>query len=210
MRIEDKMVDFESELLEMASRVRKSMSQAIEALNTHDKELALHVIERDDQVNYYDESINDSAIQTLSLMQPVARDLRLLVGGIKIATDLERIGDYAKNIGRFVIKSNVDKEFLNEEITELGNIFLENFDSVIEALKALNVKQAYAAAELDDNLDEAFAKVMMKFVDIAEKEGRFPIETTGILRNIERAGDHAKNICEQIIYIAKGQHVDFG
>ncbi|QIK70170.1 phosphate signaling complex protein PhoU [Erysipelothrix sp. HDW6C] len=210
MRIEDRMIEFESELFDMAARVRRSMALAIEALKEDDKEKALQIIEKDEYINDMDESINDLAIQTLSLMQPVAKDLRLLVGGIKIATDLERIGDYAKNIGRFVVKNHIEKDFLNDEITELGNIFLGNFDEVLNVLKTQDIKKAYEAAELDDNLDQAFKKVMHKFVDDAEKQGKFPIEITAILRNIERAGDHAKNICEQVIYIAKGQHVDFG
>lgn len=210
MRIEERMEEYQEEILEMANRVRKSMDMAIQALISGDKELALEVIERDDHINYADESINDSAVEILSLMQPVAKDLRWLIGGIKIASDLERIGDYSKNIGRFVIKNDYLDTPYDAEIEEIGNIFLENFDAVVDVLKSQDVKQAYIAAEMDDRLDDAFKRIMNRFADDVDAAHRFPLATTGILRNIERAGDHSKNICEQVIYIVKGQHIDFG
>ena len=120
MRIEERMEEYQEEILDMANRVRKSMDMAIKALISGDKELALEVIERDDHINYADESINDSAVEILSLMQPVAKDLRWLIGGIKIASDLERIGDYSKNIGRFVIKNDYLETPYDEEIEEIG------------------------------------------------------------------------------------------
>ncbi len=210
MRIEERMEEYQEEILDMANRVRKSMDMAIKALISGDKELALEVIERDDHINYADESINDSAVEILSLMQPVAKDLRWLIGGIKIASDLERIGDYSKNIGRFVIKNDYLETPYDEEIEEIGNLFLENFDAVVGVLKSQDVKQAYVAAELDDRLDDAFKRIMNRFADDTDEAHRLPLATTGILRNIELAGDHSKNICEQVIYIVKGQHIDFG
>ncbi|WP_159519735.1 phosphate signaling complex protein PhoU [Erysipelothrix urinaevulpis] len=210
MRIENRMQSFDKELQDMGLRTRHAMAKAMEAFMKDDKELALAVVEGDDFINYADESINDQAIEILTLMQPVAKDLRMLIGGIKIANDLERIGDYAKNIGRFVIKSKTVDPRFREEIVNLTNIFLNNFDEVLDVMEKRNVKEAYRVASLDDDLDMEFKAFTHLLADNAEKNDGFPFELTTIARNIERAGDHSKNICEQIIYIVKGQHIDFG
>lgn len=209
MGIQDIMIEFENELTNMATKVRYAMSEAITALQSNDKVLALKVVERDEVINNIDHTINNSAISALSLQQPVARDLRLLIGGIKIATDLERIGDYAKNIGRFVIKGDEDMRDFQEGIFEMASLFMTNFDLVIEALEEKDVKKAYEAAQQDDLLDQGFKTIVDRYADMSETH-IFPLQLAEILRNIERAGDHSKNICEQVIYIANGQRVDFG
>lgn len=209
MGIQDIMIEFENELTNMATKVRYAMSEAITALQSNDKVLALKVVERDEIINNIDHTINNSAISALSLQQPVARDLRLLIGGIKIATDLERIGDYAKNIGRFVIKGDEDMRDFQEGIFEMASLFMTNFDLVIEALEEKDVKKAYEAAQQDDLLDQGFKTIVDRYADMSETH-IFPLQLAEILRNIERAGDHSKNICEQVIYIANGQRVDFG
>lgn len=209
MGIQDIMIEFENELTNMATKVRYAMSEAITALQSNDKVLALKVVERDEVINNIDHTINNSAISALSLQQPVARDLRLLIGGIKIATDLERIGDYAKNIGRFVIKGDEDMRDFQEGIFEMASLFMTNFDLVIEALEEKDVKKAYEAAQQDDLLDQGFKTIVDRYADMSETH-IFPLQLAEILRNIERAGDHSKNICEQVIYIVNGQRVDFG
>lgn len=210
MRIEKRMDAFEKKLFEMGALTRKAMAQAMEAFMEQDKELALVVIDGDAIINYTEEIINDQAVEILTLMQPVAKDLRLLIGGIKIANDLERIGDYAKNIGRFVIKSDHMKTKYQKEILKLVDIFLHNFDQVLAVLEDRNIKEAYRVAELDEVLDEEFNSFLELLVENNFIESLLPIELTNIAHNIERAGDHSKNICEQIIYIEKGRYIDFG
>lgn len=210
MNIENRMQSFESKLLEMGSITHLAMEQAMEAFMNQDKNLALDVIEKDDLINYTEELINDEAIEILTLMQPVAKDLRLLIGGIKIANDLERIGDYAKNIGRFVIRSKVSEVNYQEEILNLTKLFLSNFDQVLAVLAKRNVKEAYRVALLDDELDDQFKEFVLILANNVDDKTSFPVEITNIARNLERAGDHSKNICEQIIYTVKGSHIDFG
>ena len=87
---------------------------------------------------------------------------------------------------------------------------MNNFDQVLEVMEKRDVKEAYRVAELDDDLDLEFKSFAYFLADNVDDESNFPVELTTIARNIERAGDHSKNICEQIIYIVKGQHIDFG
>lgn len=210
MRIENRMSDFEDRLINMSNITYNAMVLAMEAFENEDKKLALEVVEGDKIINYTEEVLNDQAIEILSLMQPVAKDLRLLVGGIKIINDLERIGDYAKNIGRFVLNANtVDVEF-KQEILNLATTFLNNFQEIIKLLKIRNVKTAYEVAKLDDKLDMLFDKFIEHLAEKDFEDNKQAVELTNLARNLERAGDHGKNICEQIIYIDKGRYIDFG
>lgn len=210
MNIENRMQTFEVKLLKIGTHTRNAMHLSREALINNDNSLALRIVENDVLINYAEEVINDEAIEILTLMQPVAKDLRLLIGGIKIANDLERIGDYAKNIARFVINTKSIKQEVQEEISKLMDLFLINFDETLIVLEKRNLEEAYRVAELDEALDLNF-KTYVSFLNENLESGLdYPFDLINIARNIERAGDHSKNICEEIIYIVKGSHIDFG
>lgn len=211
MKLENQIDDYHSVLLHMASRVRKMMIKALDALVAGDKESALKVIEMDDYVNHDDNDINERAIEVLSLLQPVAKDLRLIIAGIRISTDLERIGDYAKNIAKYIIRNDIHSSLLTDEMVEVGQLFLKNFDEAITALREFDVDLAFNAPNNDDLLDDKFKRIGKQMEAlIKESSVPFPLATFSILRNLERAGDHTKNICESVIYAVKGQNIDFG
>lgn len=210
MKIENRMIAFEKQLLEMSVLIQNAMKQATIAFMNLDKQLALSVIEGDIFINYTEKNINDKATEIITLMQPVAKDLRLLVGGIKIATDLERIGDYAKNISRFVINSETSDAYYRDEILKLTNIFLNNFKQVLAVLEKRDLEEAYRIAKLDAELDLQYESFSHFIVNNIFAEPLFPVELVAIAGNIQRAGDHSKNICEQIIYIINGTYIDFG
>ncbi|HEY4536970.1 MAG TPA: phosphate signaling complex protein PhoU [Erysipelothrix sp.] len=209
-RIETRMTSFEKSLIEMAYSTYTAIEKAQEALLKNDKSLALDVIERDEHLNYLEESINRQAIEIFTLLQPVAKDLRLLIGGIKIANDLERIGDYGKNMGRFVIKSDEDITPYVKDLKALIAVFLTNFKDALALIEKRDVKHAHQVALADEQLDASFNRFMQELNNKTMKEKAFPLEISGLARNIERAGDHAKNIAEEVIYIVNGQHIDFG
>ncbi len=211
MKIENQIEDYHKVLVEMSLRVRSMMVKALDCLSSGNKEVALHVVEMDEFINHEDSDINDRAIEVLSLLQPVASDLRLILAGIRISNDLERIGDYAKNIAKYVIKNNVNDIMYSQDMVAIGNIFLRNYDEALLALKDMSVELAYKAPANDDELDEAFKVYGSNLEEsITKNEAHLPLATFSILRNIERAGDHTKNVCESIIYAKKGQHIDFG
>lgn len=212
MKIEEKIELLEETIIQMAKRVRVMYASALDVLITGDKERALHIIESDEFVNNDEEEVNQLCVVSLSLLQPVAKDLRTVIASIKIATDLERIGDYAKNIARHVIKNDALPKELHDHSTKIGQMFLELYDATIQAYIEKDIKAVYQIPSMDDQIDQSF-KIMAELLESLLLEKRSivaPVATIGTLRNIERAGDHTKNICEHIIYQIKGQHVDFG
>jgi len=212
VRIDTEIEVFKEDIILMSQRVRKMFLTAIEVLHTGNKEKALSVVELDDYVNNANEEVNEKAVEVLSLLAPVASDLRIVIAGIKIATDLERIGDYAKAIARFVIKNDDLDPKLLPNIDALGEKFIAFFDLTMDAYARRDVKLALDLPSRDDEIDAAFKKLINYLEEMYNKQENITnlIPTIGMLRNIERAGDHTKNICENIIYEVKGQHYDFG
>lgn len=212
VRIDVEIQLFKDDIFLMSQKVRRMFVTAVEILHTGNKEKALSIIELDEYVNNANEEINDKAVEVLSLLAPVASDLRIIIAGIKIATDLERIGDYAKAISRFVIKNDDLDEQLLPYIEVIGEKFIEFYDETIVAYINRDVKLALDLPSRDDDIDAAFQKMINYIEQLYDekKDISHLVPTIGMLRNIERAGDHTKNICEQIIYEVRGQHYDFG
>ena len=212
VRIDVEIQLFKDDIFLMSQKVRRMFVTAIEILHTGNKEKALSVVELDEYVNNANEEINDKAVEVLSLLAPVASDLRIIIAGIKIATDLERIGDYAKAIARFVIKNDDLDEQLLPYIEVIGEKFIEFYDETIVAYINRDVKLALDLPSRDDDIDAAFQKMINYIEQLYDekKDISHLVPTIGMLRNIERAGDHTKNICEQVIYEVRGQHYDFG
>lgn len=212
VKIDTELDLYKEQIVLMAKKVRKMYVLALEVLTTGDKVKALSIVELDEYVNNANEDINDRAVEVLSLLSPVASDLRIILAGLKIATDLERIGDYAKNIARFIIRNDKLNESLLTFVNPLGEQFLAFFDATLQAYKTLDVQKAMEIPSEDEKIDATF-KQLLSYLERLEQDKHnviAVIPTVAMLRNIERAGDHTKNICEHIIYEVKGQHVDFG
>jgi len=209
MKLDDQITQLNELILLMANHVKVMMTVAIQALIQSDHDKALYVVEQDALINHYEVEINEIAIQSLSLLQPVAKDLRTLISAIKIANELERIGDYAKNIARYVIKKQVFPEEIEGDAVALVELFLTHFDETIQVLKQPDANVAYQTALKDELLDKRFNDLVEKIDNLPTSE-RISVATIGILRNVERAGDHSKNVCEHIIYRTKSQFIDLG
>ena len=149
----------------------------------------------------------------LALLSPVATDLRKVIAGIKIASDLERIGDYAKNIADYVIKKGpAEPPFVGEQAEAIGRLFLAMLDAAMDAYQKEDVAQAYQIPRQDEQINDQFAELSGQ-IETAVMQGmqlEHVVPLVAMLRNFERAGDHTKNICEHLIYQVKGQHIDFG
>lgn len=207
--IESRMNVFSNALIEMSDLVYDQLIRSFSCLATHDKAAALDIIERDETVNRFEANIHNQTVEILGRMQPLARDLRLLIGGIRIANDLERMGDYAKSIAKYVMRFDVLSDTTLESVNNLNNYLSHFVYDTFQLLRDEHDKTAEEVAMLDDNLDAMFKSVIYKLVDDRTLASESIIQITGVLRNIERAGDHAKNICEASIYIDTGEFVDF-
>lgn len=198
-------------VLNMASRVEQMHELALETIADGNVNNALKIIEMDEFVNAAEEEINDLAIEALALLSPVASDLRKVISSVKIASDLERIGDYAKNIAVFIIKNNTIDSDLVSKAQDIGNIFLAMLDHAMEAYSKEDAEWAMMIPSEDEQINDLYKEIIdiLQSGSVNNKDMKNLIETAGMIRNLERAGDHTKNICEHCIFEVKGQHIEF-
>ena len=211
-KLDEKNMEIQQCIVKMSQRVTNMYHLANKALISGDVDIALKIIKQDQFVNSAEEEINELALNTLALLSPVAKDLRVAITAIKIANELERIGDYAKSIAAYVIKNGKLDDGYAEIATRLCDQVLAMLDNAITAYVKKDVEAAYEIPQEDDTIDAYFkeaTKLLKKSIENLENVDLI-IPMIAIIRNLERAGDHIVNICEDIIYENKGHLIELG
>lgn len=188
--------------------------EAIQALITNNKSLALECMEKDEIINLLEQSINNDVMLSIAKYQPVASDLRKLIGIMKVASDIERIGDYAKSIAKSVIVTERGLKVSNEKIEilkEMHNVFITLFKKAIEAFVNQDASEVYEIVKIDTKINDLVAKgLQFSKEDMVDDETiQDYLTMANIYRKIERAGDHSKNVCEIILYVQNGIRAEF-
>jgi len=205
-KLDEKNLELQECVVKMSQRVAKMFHLANTCLVTGDVDLALKIIKQDEFVNAAEEEVNELAINTLALLSPVAKDLRVAITAIKIANELERIGDYAKSVASYVIRNGKLISDYSEISTRLCDQILTMLDNVMVAYVKADVELAYEIPQEDDTIDAYFneATKLLKLSIENQEDIDLIIPMIAIMRNLERAGDHIVNICEDIVYQNKG------
>ncbi|PSL41178.1 PhoU-like phosphate uptake regulator [Planomicrobium soli] len=200
----------QNQLIELSTMAIGALDKSIDALINHDIDAALEVIEDDADINMVEEEINDRVILIIAKQAPVATDLRRLVVLIKIASDLERIGDYAVNIAKETIRIGKDELVTPIElIKQMRNLATAMLRQVIEAFIEEDVVKGKEIAELDDQVDELYGEAIRKLMFTGSQHPDKLSQITQlafIARYMERSADHATNIAEQLFYLVRGKH----
>jgi phosphate transport system protein len=211
LKTEAELKEIENHLIEMGQLVRSMHVDIKKALEIKDSKLALDVIKRDEVVNNLDEMINEKALALLATQAPVARDLRSVIAMIRTATDLERIGDYAKNIGDFIILSKPLYIPFKEYIDGMFGTFIEMYDEALSIFIKNEYDKVTKIVQKDQLIDNKLKKAWsIVNQSISQNDLMSVLDTFSILRIYERAGDHTKNICEAVIFKVKGKKIDLG
>lgn len=211
IKIEKELDQMEATIIKMGKKVLGMHEKVLRIVHEPNREIALEIIQSDDFINHLEEEINDLAVAALALLSPVASDLRRVVAGIKIASELERIGDYAKNIGIFMIKHEQVDPIVLAYAQQMENAFIDMLTTAMQAYEDKDVQAAFEIPEMDNMIDQYATELNAKLRSFEDIDNlKRAISVGSMLRSIERAGDHTKNICEHIIYLVKGQHYDFG
>ncbi len=203
--------ELKKEVSMMADLVLKQINSALLAFKENDVEKAKIIMSQDNLVDKMEEDIAKSALRIIWKEQPLAQDLRLVTGVLKLITDLERIGDHAVDIAEITLHlSNVPNQRIIPLITEMS---VESEKMVLLAIEAL-VKQNKSDAEkvilADDIVDDLFALVMSKIAQELKEDvhisQEYALSLLMIAKYIERVSDHAVNIAEWVIFIVTGKH----
>ena len=200
------------DILQMGIRVEEDLRKALEAFKSQNKALAKEVKADDPIVNDFQLKIEDRCMRLLATQQPVAQDLRRLIASIKIADELERIGDHAVHLAKAAIKQ--EGEPYIKPLASLELMAEKGCTMIREAIAAfLELDQAKAreVAALDDEVDRLHKTLVGELLDyLREHPGKAQygtkiIQTSGFL---ERLADHVTNICENVVYAVEGRHVE--
>ncbi len=198
----------------MGGQVEASFAAAIEALTKRNSELATRTVARDVEVDQLEESINDGVINMLVRRQPMADDLRFVFSALKIAGDLERIGDHAKNIAkRAVTLNSLPRIEPVGSIPRMGRAVQQRIKDVLDAFTERNATKALAVWESDTEIDNMYNSLFRETLTYMAEDPRNITSCTHLLfiaKNIERIGDHATNIAEVAYYLITGEKIEGG
>ena len=205
--IENELDGLKREILEMWSLVDSQLNRAGEALLSLDRELAKEVVYREKRVNAFELKIDSDCEDIIALYAPVAVDLRFVLAVLKINTNLERIADFCEGIAQFVLKYpsiSIDAELFDKaRIRTMLSIVKEMLQSGQEALEEEKSSLAVSIFEKDSQVDELnhgatgiIAEYLQQYPDRAAE----CLNLIGIIRKMERIGDHCNNMAEEIVF----------
>ena len=204
--------DLRSSVLTMGGLVETQLSKAIAAIVEGDSELGLKVAHDDYKVNNLEVNIDEECSRILATRAPTAGDLRLIVAIIKTITDLERVGDEAEKIGFLASKLAVMDRPSDSyrELKNLGNHVLQMLRDAMNAFARMDVEASYAVVREDEQVDHEYETIARQGITQMMEDPhniKRVMNVTWVARALERIGDHAKNICEYVIYMVEGRDV---
>ncbi len=196
-------------LAEMGGAVEAEVAGAAQAILEHDTAAAARVVEQDKQVDALEREIEQFVIRTLALRQPVAGDLRRVVGALKITGDLERIGDYAANVAkRAMVLAQLPQVFSLAGLGHMARLVQENLKTVIDAVGESDIEKAVRVWRSDLAIDDIYNGLFRELITYMMEDPRNITPCTHLLfiaKNLERIGDHATNVAETLYYAVTGE-----
>jgi phosphate transport system protein len=194
---------------EMGGIAEKQIGDSIDALSKQDEALAARVIAIDGKIDMLQREIEERAVLTIAKRQPMAIDLRDVVGALRVANDLERIGDLAKNIAKRtpVIDRDIQLQKVMRGVEHMADLVLTQIKDVLDAYARRDVNKAMAVWRGDEEIDAVNNSLFRELLTYMMEDPRnitLCIHLLFCAKNIERMGDHATNIAETVYYMVEG------
>ena len=211
IKFQQNLDDLKERLLEMAGMAEQAIQRAIEAYRTRDMSICEQVFRTEPRINRLEREIDQMALDLLAMEQPMAIDLRFILSVIRINADLERVGDQAVNIAVRVKEmdafANVE---LPVDIPKLASLASAMVKKALQAFIEADAEMASGVLTMDDQVDEMNDAAFYSLSNlIKEKPDLTPQSLNALIiaRNLERVGDHATNIAEDVIFWVRGADV---
>ncbi len=196
-------------IAEMGGLAERQIGDALDALNRHDAELARGILAADARIDSLQREIEEKAILTIARRQPMAVDLRDIVGALRVSNDLERIGDLAKNIAKRVevVENELSLQKVMRGVDHMTELVLTQIKDVLDAFARRDVGKAVQVWRSDEQIDTVNNSLFRELLTYMMEDPRnisVCIHLLFCAKNIERMGDHATNIAETIYYMVEG------
>ena len=196
-------------MTEMGGIVENQVALAAEAILHRDAAAATRAVEEDPKADALEREIEAFAIRLLALRQPMASDLRHIVAALKITGDIERIGDYAANVAkRSIVLSQFNTPFSLAGLAHMATLVQGQLKSIIDALGDNDAEKAVEVWRSDQVVDDIYNAIFRELITYMMEDPRNITPCTHLLfiaKNLERIGDHATNIAENLYYAVKGE-----
>jgi phosphate transport system protein len=206
---DEEMSRLTGEIAAMGELSAKQLEAAMDALGKRDSKAAQRVADNDDAIDDQERQISNGVLRLLALRQPMARDLRDVLAALRIASDIERIGDYAENVARRSMTLNQSEPVpLASGLTALATAAAGMVREVLGAYMARDAQAARAAWARDANLDALYTGLFRELLTYMMEDPRSITACTHLLfiaKNLERIGDHATNIAEEVWFAVEGE-----
>jgi phosphate transport system protein len=206
---DDEMSRLTTEIAAMGELSARQLEAAMDALHERDGEVAQSVADNDDAIDEQERQISSDVLRLLALRQPMARDLRDVLAALRIASDIERIGDHAENVARRSIALNQSEPVpLASGLTALATAAAGMLREVLRAYTARDAQAARAAWARDAELDALYTGLFRELLTYMMEDPRSITACTHLLfiaKNLERIGDHATNIAEEVWFAVRGE-----
>ena len=211
-QFDDELEEIRTRLMEMGGKVEQQLQNAIRAVSEADSKLAEEVIAEEQRVDDMEVDIDEACILIIARRQPAASDLRLVMMVTKAVNDLERIGDEAKKIANHAVilaeQGGTSEGYT--EVRHLGQSVSSMLANALDAFARFDVDAAMRTLEEDKQIDLDYKTALRELVTYMMEDPRSITRVINILwviRSLERIGDHAKNLCEQIVFVVKGKDI---
>lgn len=204
--------ELQAMIAEMGGIAEKMQAEAIDALSRQDSRLAQSIILQDQRLDALQREVEEKAILTIARRQPMAVDLRDVIATIRIANDLERVGDLVKNMAKRVLamEGNLPPQKLLAGIHNMSLMALGQFKAVIDAYSQRDAQAALAVWQRDGDIDNLYNSVFRELLTYMMEDPRnigFCAHLLFGAKNVERIGDHATNIAEDTIFAASAEDI---
>ena len=209
MKIQNEIENLNKILIKMADVVERNLLLAFALFHNYDEEIALQI--NDDKVNDYERKIEEYSMNLLLKERFFAKDMRSVLGILKLVGDLERLGDHAEDINIFSKKLKNEKKYKIDDINKMIDLAMKMVHDSIESFIKKDIslaQQVIISDDLIDNLYDKLLDIIIKLKDDNQVSSSFAIYTTLVVKYIERIADHASNIAEWVIYILNGYYKD--
>ncbi len=208
---EEELKDLRIKILKMGSLVEEAIGQAMQSLVKRDSALAQKVIENDARINTYDVEIDEDSIRLIALRQPTAGDLRFVTMAMKITTDLERIGDYAVDIGERALELNEEPQLKPYiDLPRMAEVAQGMVHDALQAFLNRDIHLAIDVINRDDEVDQLTVQIFNELLFFMIKDNTTitrAVKISYIAKYLERVADHATNIAEMVVYMIEGRMI---
>jgi phosphate transport system protein len=199
-------------VLEMGGLVERQLREALAGIDSGDSEVIAAVTEQELRINQMERSIDEDCSQVLATRSPAATDLRLLIAVLKTITDLERIGDESEKVATIAVHmAGAERPRTRyRELRHMGALVTAMVRDALDAFARLDAELAFKVARRDRTVDEEYEAIHRQCITFMMEDPRTirrALDVMWVVRSLERIGDHAKNICEYIIYTVHGKDV---